>query len=149
MSTSDARSSRAAFRSEDAFLRPALVVIGAGVAAALHVGKLPPTIAALQASLGLTLVQAGFLLPTVQAAGLAFGVAFGVLADGLGLRRSMVLGLALLAGPLAIGAFGWPAWWWALAAVSAAAVVLAREVPASVDAFAAPPSSARSGWAVR
>jgi MFS family permease len=203
----------------DAFLRPALVVIGAGVAAALHVGKLAPAIAALQAALGLTLVQAGFLLSTVQLAGMAFGVAFGVLADGLGLQRSMVLGLAvlaaasaaggfadgatallvlravegfgfllvvlpapglvrrlvppqrvslmlglwgaymplatalaLLAGPLVIGAFGWPAWWWVLAAVSAAAaVVLARMVPPRVDAPAAPttPAPARSGWAAR
>lgn len=68
----------------------------AGVCAALHVGKLPPAIPALQASLGLTLVQAGFLLSLVQLAGMSAGVAFGAVADGLGLGRSMVLGLALL-----------------------------------------------------
>jgi CP family cyanate transporter-like MFS transporter len=75
---------------------PALVVILAGVCAALHVGKLPPAIPALQSALGLTLVQAGFLLSLVQLAGMATGVAFGVLADGLGLRRSMVIGLGVL-----------------------------------------------------
>lgn len=76
---------------------PALVVILGGVVAALHVGKLPPAIATLQQALGVTLVQAGFLLSLVQLAGMSLGVAFGVLADGLGLKRSMVLGLTLLA----------------------------------------------------
>jgi len=46
-------------------LLPALLVILGGVAAALHVGKLPPAIGALQDTLGLTLVQAGFLLSLV------------------------------------------------------------------------------------
>jgi CP family cyanate transporter-like MFS transporter len=78
-------------------LDPALLVILGGVVAALHVGKLAPAIATLQQSLGVTLVQAGFLLSLVQLAGMSLGVAFGVLADGLGLKRSMVLGLALLA----------------------------------------------------
>ena len=47
--------------------------------------------------LGLTLVEAGFLLSLVQLAGMAAGLAFGLLADRLGGRRSMVCGLALLA----------------------------------------------------
>ena len=82
---------------------PALVVLLAGVSAALHVGKLPPAIAALQAALGLTLLQAGFLLSLVQLAGMTLGVAFGVLADGLGARRSMLLGLLLLGAVSALG----------------------------------------------
>jgi MFS transporter, CP family, cyanate transporter len=82
---------------------PALIVILAGVCAALHVGKLAPAIAPLQAALGLTLVQAGFLLSLVQLAGMTAGLAFGVVADGLGPRRSMVLGLLLLAGASAAG----------------------------------------------
>jgi MFS family permease len=81
----------------------ALIVIAAGVCAALHVGKLPPAIPALQAALGLTLVQAGFLLSLVQLAGMCAGVAFGVLADGLGLRRSLLTGLGLLAIASALG----------------------------------------------
>lgn len=84
-------------------VEPALVVILGGVAAALHVGKLPPAIATLQLALGLTLVQAGFLLSLVQLAGMVFGLAFGVLADGVGAKRSMVLGLALLAAASALG----------------------------------------------
>jgi MFS family permease len=76
---------------------PALVVILAGVSAALHVGKLPPAIPTLQQALGLTLLQAAFLLSMVQGAGMCAGVAFGALADALGLRRSMLIGLALIA----------------------------------------------------
>jgi MFS family permease len=84
-------------------LDPALVVILAGVAAALHVGKLPPAIPALQQALGLSLLQAGFLLSMVQGAGMCAGVAFGALADALGLRRSMLIGLAVLAVASALG----------------------------------------------
>lgn len=83
--------------------RAAWLVFAAGVCAALHVGKLPPAIAALQAALGMTLVEAGFLLSLVQAAGMAAGIAFGVLADALGLRRGMLIGLALLAAASALG----------------------------------------------
>ncbi|MBX3599345.1 MAG: MFS transporter [Rubrivivax sp.] len=97
---------------------PALVVLLAGVAAALHVGKLPPAVTALQDALGLTLVQAGFLLSLVQAAGMAFGIAFGALADGLGARRSMLGGLALLALASALGG----------AATGAGALMLLRAV---------------------
>jgi MFS transporter, CP family, cyanate transporter len=78
-------------------LDPALVVILAGVGAALHVGKLPPAIPALQQALGVSLLQAAFLLSMVQGAGMCAGVAFGALADALGLKRSMLIGLAVLA----------------------------------------------------
>ena len=84
-------------------VEPAVLVILAGVVAALHVGKLPPAIPVLRDALGLTLVQAGFLLSLVQLAGMTVGVVFGVLADGLGSRRSMTLGLALLAIVSALG----------------------------------------------
>jgi MFS transporter, CP family, cyanate transporter len=82
---------------------PALVVVLAGVCAALHVAKLPPAIAALQQALDVSLLQAGFLLSLVQVAGMTAGVAFGALADGLGLKRSMLLGLWLLAAASALG----------------------------------------------
>ncbi|HSC64570.1 MAG TPA: MFS transporter [Caldimonas sp.] len=84
-------------------VEPALLVILAGVVAALHVGKLPPAIPVLRDSLGLTLVQAGFLLSLVQLAGMTVGAVFGVVADRLGGRRSMTLGLASLAIVSALG----------------------------------------------
>jgi MFS transporter, CP family, cyanate transporter len=85
--------------------RAALVVIGAGIAAALHVGKLAPAIAELQRTLGLSLVQAGFLLSLVQGAGMLAGAGFGLVADGLGARRSIVSGLLVLTFASAAGAF--------------------------------------------
>ena len=52
----------------------------------------------------MSLVEAGFLLSLVQAAGMAAGIAFGVIADAIGLRRSMLVGLLLLAAASALGA---------------------------------------------
>lgn len=78
-------------------LAPEFVVMLAGITAALHVGKLPPAIPVLQDALGVTLVQAGFLLSLVQLAGMLAGALIGLLADSAGLRRSVLLGLAILA----------------------------------------------------
>jgi predicted MFS family arabinose efflux permease len=58
---------------------------------------------ALQAELGLTLVQSGFLLSMVQLAGLSLAVFMGLWADGMGLKRSMVRGLCLLTLASALG----------------------------------------------
>lgn len=105
---------------------PALIVVLAGVAAALHVGKLAPALPVLSVELGVTLVQAGFLLSLVQLAGMALGVAAGLAADGLGLKRTMAGGLALLS--LASVAGGWardPYSLMALRAVEGAGFLLA------------------------
>src|SRR6218665_2918129 len=85
--------------------RAAWVVIGAGVAAALHVGKLSPALPVLSEALGVTLLQAGFLLSLVQLAGMSLGLLVGLSADTLGLKRSMVGGLLLLALASLLG--GW------------------------------------------
>ena len=85
--------------------RQAWLVVAAGGVAALQVGKLPPALPALQAELDLTLVQAGFLLSTVQVAGLSLAVFIGLWADGMGLKRSMVRGLCLLALASGLGGF--------------------------------------------
>lgn len=83
----------------------AWIVILAGVSAALHVGKLPPAIPALQAELGLTLVQAGFLLSLVQLGSMALGLVAGLLADSIGLKRCLVAGLWILVVAGAAGGF--------------------------------------------
>lgn len=83
----------------------ALLVIAAGVCAALHVGKLPPALGALQQGLGLSLLDAGFLLSLVQLAGMTGAIAFGAWAESLGLKRSMILGLAILSLASAAGGF--------------------------------------------
>lgn len=82
-----------------------LVVILCGVVAAMHIGKMPPAIPALQASLQVSLVQAGFLLSMAQLAGMLVGVLVGALTDGLGLRRSLLSGLVLLSVASGLGAW--------------------------------------------
>lgn len=79
-------------------------VLVAGVAAALHVGKLAPALAVLQVELGITLTEAGVLLSAVQAAGMLGALALGALADTMGGRRSALIGLVLLALASAAGA---------------------------------------------
>ena len=83
----------------------AWLVLGVGITAALHIGKLPVAIPALQAALGLSLIQAGFLLSLVQLAGMTLGLFVGMLADRVGPRRVMQVGLLLLAAGSALGAF--------------------------------------------
>ncbi len=197
-------------------VQPAWVVVLGGVSAALHVGKMPPAIPVLQEQLGVTLVQAGFLLSLVALAGMVLGMVSGLVADGFGPRRSMVTGLALLTvagfaggwardptsllvlravegmgfllstvpapgllrrllpadrlttmlgfwsaymplgtalalllGPLAIGAFGWPWWWWLTAGFSALmALAVLAQVPA--DSLSEMPTvSSAAPWRTR
>ncbi|MBK8469740.1 MAG: MFS transporter [Actinomycetales bacterium] len=75
---------------------PTVVVLAGGVAAALHLGKLPPAVPVLQVELGMTLVEAGFLLALIQLAGMLLGLVMGLAADGAGLRRSVITGLTVL-----------------------------------------------------
>ncbi len=85
-------------------LAPRIVIL-AGVVAALHVGKLPPALPFLKAALGVTLVQAGFLLSMVQFAGMALGLCVGLGTDTLGRKRSMLSGLMVLSMASALGSW--------------------------------------------
>lgn len=84
-------------------LHPAGCVIAAGVVAALHVGKLPPALPLLQQAMGVSLLQAGFLLSLVQLAGMLLGLPAGLLIQRWGARRSVLTGLLVLAGASAWG----------------------------------------------
>ena len=86
-------------------IHPSWIIIMAGVCAALHVGKLPPALPVLQDTLGISLVQAGFLLSAVQIASMTLGLAVGLSADTLGLKRSMLVGLAVLSMASVLGGF--------------------------------------------
>ncbi len=195
----------------------AWIVILAGVAAALHVGKMPPALPVLRAELGITLVQAGFLLSLVQLASMALGIVAGLMADGMGLRRCVVSGLvllsvagfaggfahdattllalrategfgfllttvpapslvrrtvapaaptrmlgvwgsfmpfgtalALMTGPMVMGALGWPAWWWLTAGFSLAmALWVALSVPPDAPRAAHAPAQRLASWRER
>ncbi|WEN43418.1 hypothetical protein CKCBHOJB_03040 [Thauera sp. GDN1] len=84
---------------------PAFILIIAGMVAALHIGKIPPALPVLRDALGVSLVEAGFLLSMVQMAGMLGGVFIGLAADGFGLRRSMLLGQFVLASASLAGAW--------------------------------------------
>lgn len=77
-------------------IAPSWLVIVGGVVAAIHVAKLPPAVPALREALGMSLVQAGFLISMVQFAAVALGLVVGLVSDRLGLRRVMVGGLVLV-----------------------------------------------------
>lgn len=83
--------------------RSAYLVVLAGICAALHIWKLPPALPELQREMGLTLVESGFLLSLVQLAGMALGLLMGLMAEKIGLRRCILIGLALLGSASAFG----------------------------------------------
>jgi MFS family permease len=86
-------------------VHPSWVVVLAGVCAAMHVAKIPPALPVLQVELGLSLLQAGFLLSAVQVASMSLGLLVGLSVDGVGLKRSMLFGLSLLCLTSALGGF--------------------------------------------
>lgn len=81
-----------------------IVLVVAGITAALHIWKLPAALPIIQESLGFSLVTAGVLLGIVQLAGVAGGLAVSLLAEILGPRRTMIIGLSFLSAGSAIGA---------------------------------------------
>lgn len=86
-------------------IAPSSVIIVAGITAALYIGKLPPALPVLRESLQISLMQAGLLLSLVQLAGMVLGLAMGLLADGIGHKRSMVAGLLVLCAAGTLGGF--------------------------------------------
>lgn len=89
----------------------ALCVVAAGIGAALHIGKLPPALPVLERVLGISLLQAGFLLSLVQLAGMSLGLLTGLAVQRVGLRRSMMAGLLLLGCASALGSLADSALW--------------------------------------
>jgi predicted MFS family arabinose efflux permease len=81
----------------------AYCVVAAALGAAMHIGKLPPAVPVLERVLGITLLQAGFLLSLVQFAGMCLGLATGLAVQRVGLKRSMVGGLLVLGSASLLG----------------------------------------------
>ena len=73
------------------------VMIASGIAASLHVGKVPPALPALRDELGLGLVPAGWVASIFNLMGATLGVASGLVADRIGARRVLAAGLVFLA----------------------------------------------------
>lgn len=90
---------------------PTFCILAAGVGAAMHIGKLPPALPVLGQVLGVSLLQAGFLLSSMQLAGMLLGLMTGLAVQRVGLKRSMMLGLLVMALGSALGALAQSAAW--------------------------------------
>jgi MFS family permease len=84
--------------------RIAFFLVLVGICAALHIWKLPPALPQLQADFHLGLVASGFLLSVVQLGGMTLGLPIGLMAERIGLRRCILLGLGILSLASALGA---------------------------------------------
>jgi len=89
----------------------AVCILAAGVGAAMHIGKLPPSLPVLGQVLGVTLLEAGFLLSSMQMAGMLLGLMTGLAVQRVGLKRSMLLGLLVVALGSALGTLAQSAAW--------------------------------------
>lgn len=92
-------------------LPTAFCVVAAALGAAMHIGKLPPAVPVLERVLGITLLQAGFLLSLVQFAGMCLGLMTGLAVQRVGLKRSMLAGLLVLGTASLLGSFAESAAW--------------------------------------
>ncbi|CAN5724896.1 MFS transporter [soil metagenome] len=81
------------------------LLVGAGIVAAFHVGKVPPSIPSIRADLGASLEQAGWLLSTVNLIAALGGVVIALTAERLGHRRLVMLGTGLCLAASLAGAF--------------------------------------------
>ncbi|MBI2727370.1 MAG: MFS transporter [Polaromonas sp.] len=89
----------------------AFCIVAAALGAAMHIGKLPPAVPVLERVLGVTLLQAGFLLSLVQFAGMCLGLMTGLAVQRMGLKRSMVGGLLVLGTASLLGSLAESATW--------------------------------------
>lgn len=79
-------------------------VVMSGVFIAFQIGKAPAALPALRAELGLDLVTAGWVISMFNVIGVAVGMMAGAIADRLGHRRMVVLGLVITALASGLGA---------------------------------------------
>ena len=77
-------------------LHTSLFLVVLGICVSLHIWKLAPALPFLQIELQLDLVEAGFLLASVQIAGMSLGLLIGLFAERIGLRRCILIGLSIL-----------------------------------------------------
>lgn len=81
-----------------------IIVVIAGITAGLHIWKLPAALPVIQEELGLSLFIAGVLLGIVQVAGMLGGLGISLLAEVIGERRTLLIGLLFLTLGSALGA---------------------------------------------
>lgn len=80
-------------------------IVIAGVAAAMHIWKVPEALSYIQRDLGMTLVESGVLLGIVQVGSMLLGLGVSLFSEVIGLRRTLLTGMALLTLGSLAGAF--------------------------------------------
>ncbi len=80
------------------------LLVAAGIVAAFHVGKVPPSLPSIRTELDASLRQAGWLLSTVNLVTALGGMAIALTADRFGHRRLVLLGTALCVAASGFGA---------------------------------------------
>src|SRR5690606_22237094 len=80
-------------------------IVIAGVAAAMHIWKLPEALSFVQEDLGMTLIESGVLLGIVQVGSMLLGLGVSLFSEVMGLRRTLLIGLTLLSAASLTGAF--------------------------------------------
>jgi MFS family permease len=86
-------------------IQPWVPIVMAGVVAAMHIWKLPEALSYIQRDLGMTLIEAGVLLGIVQVGSMALGLGVSLFSEVIGLRRTLLVGLGLLAAGSFAGAW--------------------------------------------
>ncbi|MFZ5783900.1 MAG: CynX/NimT family MFS transporter [Pseudomonadota bacterium] len=81
------------------------LLVAAGIVAAFHVGKVPPSIPSIREDLGASLRQAGWLLAMVNLISALGGMGIALTVDRIGHRRLIVLGTGLGFAASLLGAF--------------------------------------------
>jgi MFS family permease len=82
-------------------------IFAGGLVAGAYMTKVAPALPGLRDELGLTLVESGFIATTFNVMGMLVGMLAGVLCDRFGHKRLASIGLVVLAGGGALGAFAW------------------------------------------
>jgi MFS family permease len=80
-------------------------IVIAGVAAAMHIWKVPEALSYIQRDLGMTLVESGVLLGIVQVGSMLLGLGVSLFSEVIGLRRTLLIGMTLLTIGSLAGAF--------------------------------------------
>ena len=82
-------------------------VFAGGLVAGAYITKVPPALPTLRESLGLTLVESGFIATMLNVTGAVAGMLAGVLADRFGPKRLALAGLAVMCAGGLLGAASW------------------------------------------
>lgn len=102
------------------------LLCGVGVFCSFMVGKVPPALPDMRIELGFGLVVSGWIISIFNLLAVVAGITFGALADRMGYRRTVALGLALGGGASLAGALAPdPTWLLATRVVEGTGFVMA------------------------